>query len=188
MYLKLGNIVVVSRAKRKKPMYRKILVAVDETELSKQAFQKAISIAKAFDAKLLVIHVVSPPVVEYQNSSSLIMGDVLYPEMSDNLAREEFVTLEERGWNLLRSLQEEAQKAGIKVEVVEQIGQPEQEISQFAKTWNADLIVIGSHGRKGLGELLFGSTSNYVSHHVNCSVLLVHQQEKLTISAEEFIE
>ena len=63
----------------------------------------------------------------------------------------------------------------------------EQEITDLAKSWDADLIVIGSHGRKGIGELILGSVSNYVSHHVPCSVLLVHQQEQLEVSAEEFI-
>ncbi|MEM7592653.1 MAG: universal stress protein, partial [Cyanobacteria bacterium P01_A01_bin.83] len=56
-------------------------------------------------------------------------------------------------------------------------GQPAQQICESAKEWQADLIVIGSHGRKGLNELIVGSVSNYVSHHVPCAVLLVHQQD-----------
>lgn len=46
----------------------------------------------------------------------------------------------------------------------------------FVKTWDADLIVVGSHGRKGLSEMLLGSVSNYVVHHAPCSVIIVHGQ------------
>ena len=157
-------------------MYQRILVAVDESELSQKAFQKALSMAKAFTAQLHIIHVVSPLIAEYQDSTSLAFSEGLYPDSLDIWRQEEFVTIQEKGWKLLRSLQAQAKERGIIAEATEQIGQPEQEITDLAKSWDADLIVIGSHGRKGIGELILGSVSNYVSHHVPCSVLLVHQQ------------
>lgn len=166
-------------------MYHNILVAVDSTQLSQQAFQKALSIAQAFSANLQIINVVSPLIAEYQDTTALAFGDSFYPDTLDNLTQQELVNAQEIGMNLLRSLQEQAEQVGIKAEITQQMGQPEQEITNFAKDWQADLIVIGSHGRKGFGELLFGSVSNYVSHHVTCSVLLVHQEAEAETTVEE---
>ena len=46
-------------------------------------------------------------------------------------------------------------------------------ICDIASAWNADLIVMGRHGRLGLEELLMGSVSNYVTHHAHCAVLVL---------------
>ena len=157
-------------------MYHKILVAVDNTELSKQAFHQAVAIAKAFAAQLHIISVYSPLRLEYQDTASLAFSGSYYPDLAIDMTQEEWADAKEMDWNLLKSLQQQAQNLGVKTEITQQIGSVEQEITDFAKSWNADLIVIGSHGRKGFAELLFGSVSNYVSHHVTCSVLLVHPQ------------
>jgi nucleotide-binding universal stress UspA family protein len=166
-------------------MYQKILVAVDNTELSQQAFQKALSLAHAFAANLHIINVLSPLRLEYQDTTSLAFSGSYYPDTLDDVTQEEWTNIQEIGSNLLALLQEQAKQKGIKAEITQQIGQPEQEITDFAKSWQADLIVIGSHGRKGFSEFLFGSVSNYVSHHVPCSVLLVHQQSELETDNEE---
>ncbi|NJL53607.1 MAG: universal stress protein [Hydrococcus sp. SU_1_0] len=167
-------------------MYQRILVAVDNTELSQQAFQKALSLAQAFTANLHIINVLSPLRAEYQDTTSLAFSGSYYPDTLNDVMQEEWVNIQEIGWNLLQSLEEKAKQQGIKVEITQQIGQPEQEITDFARNWQADLIVIGSHGRKGISEFLFGSVSNYVSHHVPCSVLLVHSQTELqNLDAEE---
>lgn len=169
-------------------MYQKILVAVDNTELSQQAFQNALSLAQAFTAKLHIINVLSPLRTEYQDTTSLAFSSSYYPDTLDDFMQEEWVNIQETGKNLLESLEEKATEQGVETETSQQIGQPEQEITDFAKNWQADLIVIGSHGRKGISEFLFGSVSNYVSHHVPCSVLLVHQQPELvSFDKEELI-
>lgn len=159
-------------------MYHRILVAVDNTELSKQAFRKALEIARAFTAKLHIITVCLPLKVEYQDTTSLAFRDSYYPDLALDLSQKEWDNVGEIGWNLLHSFQQQAKAMGIEAEITQQIGRVEEEITEFARSWNADLIVIGSHGRKGFGELLFGSVSNYVSHHVTCSVLLVHERKE----------
>lgn len=168
-------------------MYQRILVAVDNTDLSQQAFKKALSIAKAFKANLHIVHVLSTLRVEYQDTTSLAFSGSYYPDTLNDVMQEEWLSAKERGLNLLRSLQEEATQAAIQTEVTQQIGQVEEEITQLAQSWGADLIVIGSHGRKGLGEFLLGSVSNYVSHHVTCSVLLVHQPVVSENSTQELV-
>jgi nucleotide-binding universal stress UspA family protein len=47
-----------------------------------------------------------------------------------------------------------------------------------AKSWNADLIVLGTHGRTGLKHALMGSTAERVVRHANCPVLVVHWPDK----------
>jgi nucleotide-binding universal stress UspA family protein len=56
-------------------------------------------------------------------------------------------------------------------------GAPDQQLIEIAKDWNADLIVVGSHGRGFWGRLL-GSVSTGVVHHAPCSVLVVRKPEK----------
>ncbi|MEM9908892.1 MAG: universal stress protein, partial [Cyanobacteria bacterium P01_D01_bin.44] len=52
-------------------------------------------------------------------------------------------------------------------------GTPEHLICDLAHSWNADVIVLGSRGHRGLRELFLGSISNYVTHHAPCSVWVV---------------
>ena len=156
-------------------MYSKILVALDDSKLSRQAFQQSLSIAKAFNAELMLLNVVSPLEARYQNTVSLI-GSGYRSDGTNEVAEAEWQVLVANRLDYLQSLVNEAEDAGITTDLIQEIGQPAQQICESAKEWQADLIVIGSHGRKGLNELILGSVSNYVSHHVPCAVLLVHQQ------------
>ncbi len=157
-------------------MYSKILVALDESELSRKAFQQSLSIAKAFDAELMLLNVISPLEARYQNTVSLI-GSGYRGDSTNEVAEAEWQVLVANRLDYLQSLVNEAEDAGITTDLIQEIAQPAQQICESAKKWQADLIVIGSHGRKGLNELILGSVSNYVSHHVPCAVLLVHQQD-----------
>ena len=57
-------------------------------------------------------------------------------------------------------------------------GSPEQILIEEAKNWNADLVVVGSHGRGFWGRMLLGSTTDALVHHAPCSVLVVRQPNK----------
>jgi nucleotide-binding universal stress UspA family protein len=59
---------------------------------------------------------------------------------------------------------------GLKVTAVLEIGDPKSKILDVAEEWHADLIVLGSHGRKGLNRFLMGSVSDAVARHACCSV------------------
>ena len=157
-------------------MYKKILAALDESKLSQKAFQQSLSIAQAFDAELQLLNVVSPLEAKYQNTVSLI-GSGYSSSGTNETAEAEWQALVTNRLDYLQSLVNEAEDVGITTDLIQKIGQPAQQICESAKEWSADLIVIGSHGRKGLNELIVGSVSNYVSHHVPCAVLLVHQQD-----------
>ena len=165
-------------------MYQKILVAVDNSPISQQAFDKALFLAKELAADLHLINVILPVTQEYQDASLIAFSGGFYPGGMDEVVKETWSNLEAASLSLLQDFCEQAKKAGVVAEFTQKIGQPDHEIVEFAQDWGADLIAIGSHGRRGLNELVLGSVSNYVLHHVSCSVLLVHPQVSSDISQE----
>ena len=62
---------------------------------------------------------------------------------------------------------------GLKAQPVLLVGNPDEEIVRVAKEMEADLIVIGSHGYRGIGRLLLGSTAERVVQYASCAVLVV---------------
>ncbi len=158
-------------------MYQRILVALDDSQLSQQAFQQSLYLAQIFDAELQLLNVISPLEAEYQNTVSLA-GRGYYSNTIDETVEEKWQLSVANQLDYLQSLAEQATQAGVSAEFVQEIGQPDRQICKSARDWEADLIVIGSHGRKGLSELFLGSVSNYVSHQVPCAVMVVREQIK----------
>ncbi|MDJ0705725.1 MAG: universal stress protein [Leptolyngbyaceae cyanobacterium MO_188.B28] len=168
-------------------MFEKILVAMDKSDLSQCAFEKAVSLAKVLNAKLMLLHVLSSDDEDSPQMNTLY-GEGYYTEL-DEILRDRY----EREWNefahdylsLLEGWVKQAVTAGVDAECTQPCGNPNRTICDLAKAWEADLIVMGSHGRKGFSELLLGSVSNYVMHHAPCSVLIVHPQEALRTSTPQ---
>ena len=168
-------------------MFHRILVAIDKSNFSKCAFERAVSLAKGLDAKLMLLHVLS---IDEEGSPQIntLYGDGYYSKINEIL-REQY----EKEWTeftqdylkLLQEWTDEAKIAGVDAECTQPSGNPSRTICNLAKTWQADLIVMGSHGRKGMRELFLGSVSNYVMHHAPCSVLIVHHQDLSQTSASE---
>lgn len=144
--------------------YQHVLLAIDFFEQSQLVIERAKHIATAYQSQLSLIHVVD----------NLPFADSVYAGFPpDNL--ELMTVLMDNAKTKLANLAKE-------LNVMEQnsyleIGSPKTEIVRIANTINADLIVVGSHGRHGLA-LLLGSTSNGVLHHANCDVLAVRLQDE----------
>jgi len=138
--------------------YQNVLVAVDFAEESKAVVNKAVEIATRNQAALNLLHV-----VEY--TSSMYAGDIPLPE-DLNLDQD----LAQQAAEKLKNLAQESSIPDA-VQYVE-IGIPKHEIIRHAEECNADLIIVGSHGRHGL-QLLLGSTANGVLHQAKCDVLAV---------------
>ena len=79
----------------------------------------------------------------------------------------------EKGLEVLRDYTGRTEAAGVTADFLQTTNSPGRGICQAAKSWRADLIVVGSHQRQGIQELLLGSVSNYVMHHAPCSVIIV---------------
>ena len=162
-------------------MFNKILVAIDHSECSKQVFEKALSIAKADGASLILLHVLSveeggsPPMSRYlvQHKNRCIHVDPRIMRLANEADDREWAEFKQKGIELLRSYSKKAIAAGVQTEFTQITGQPNSTICEFAQSCHADVIVIGRRGLSGLKEMFLGSVSNYVVHNAPCSILLV---------------
>ncbi|KAM3091184.1 universal stress protein [Phormidesmis sp. 146-12] len=165
-------------------MFHKLLVAVAQSEFDRQIFEEAIALAKSNDAALMLLHVLSPfdeayPGIAYPGIAGVYPG---IHQSTMQACLDQWKKLEQEGVELLRSLTEEAIRAGVKAEFTQSLGDPGRVICEASRNWGADLIMVGRRGRSGLGEFFLGSVSNYVLHHAPCSVLTV--QKPLPIESE----
>jgi len=79
---------------------------------------------------------------------------------------------------LVTKVAERLHKKGLNVTVAVERGDPRSKILEMASKWRADLIVVGSHGHKGLAHFLLGSVSEDVAQHAGCSVEIVRIPSK----------
>ncbi|WP_224095221.1 universal stress protein [Nostoc sp. MS1] len=155
-------------------MFNKILVAVNNTEVGKQVFEKAVSLAVATNAELLLLHVVSPFDEDYLNPDSIeTRSSYKTPTDAVEYYIGQWNTLKQEGIDFLTLLTNQAIAKGVTVDFTQELGEPSRLICEIARSWNADLIILGRRGLHGLSEFLLGSVSNYVLHHAPCSVLTV---------------
>lgn len=155
-------------------MIQKILVALDDSDSSEHVFKYALDLAKATGSKLLLLHVLNPVDKDYPSAPIYPAIDVYYSTLYNEALKrwqDELSEYEDHQLARVRSLASEAEAAGIATEFTQNIGEPGRTICAIARTWDADLIVLGRRGRSGVSELLLGSVSNYVMHHAPCSVL-----------------
>ncbi len=147
-------------------MYARILVPVDGSPTSEAGLAEAIRLARSSRGALRLLHVVDdmPPL-----PMSAING-VAMPDLSA-LARE-------RGDALLARCVAQAREAGVAAEplLVEGLGRHLADfVGDQVRSWNADLIVLGTHGRRGVGRLLVGSDAEQVVRVAPVPVLLVRE-------------
>lgn len=155
-------------------MFQKILVAIDTSEIGKQVFQSAITLAKATNASLMLLHVLSSE-EEGSPYMPIIFSGMGYAggDKIIETYRQEWEAFAQQGLELLKSRQQAATQAGVQAEYTQRPGTPGKTICDFAQSWQADTIIIGRRGHSGMSELLLGSVSNYVLHHATCFVLVV---------------
>ncbi|MDK9558104.1 universal stress protein [Marinobacter sp. M216] len=137
--------------------YKKMLVAIDLTEEAPQVLNKAKAVCEAHGAELMLIHVVEP--VGYAYGGDIPMDLTELQDQLDKAAHEQLASY--------------GDQHGIpKSNQIVTVGRPESEIHRLAKEQQVDLVIVGSHGRKGF-QLLLGSTANGVLHGTECDVLAV---------------
>jgi nucleotide-binding universal stress UspA family protein len=144
-------------------MYSKILVPVDGSDTALVGLKEAIRLAKNQGGKLCLIHVVDELVLDYSYGSGVYAGTVID-------------SLREGGKKLLDDAQALVRQSGVEVEsiLVETIGGPAAaSIVEQARSWKADLIVMGTHGRRGLRRLALGSDAEQVIRSSPVPILLV---------------
>lgn len=139
-------------------MYKKIVVAVDGSEVSKNAFRHAVELTRQNNGALTVIHIV--PQIETLDI------ETFKPESLRKGMMQE-------GEKILSEVRELAGKSGITVQASVEEGVPFEKICEVADKSDADLIVMGSHGRSGIGKVLIGSVTERVISRTSCPVLVV---------------
>lgn len=150
-------------------MYKKILVPIDGSKMADKAFKHALSIAKTFDAELLLLTVIPENVVP-----SGAYRTWTHPSMVRRKVGEILTIAREEATDMLAQKMEECEKNGVKASYKIMEGDTVLKIIEAASNKKVDLIVIGSVGLTGIKKLKsLGSVSRKVSERVSCPVLIV---------------
>jgi universal stress protein A len=136
-----------------------ILVPVDFSPHAERALDYAIMLAGKLPARLLLLHVIH----------TFPLG---VTEMGPTLPQAYLQGIESEVRQSLEKYQQRLDEAGLAGETTITYGVPFEEIAQFAKTRQVDLIVIGTHGRTGLEHLFLGSVAEKVVRFAPCPVLV----------------
>lgn len=157
-------------------MFNKIVVALDINENYTPLLEQALSLAQATGSALKLLTVLTPH-YGYGTSFSSYSGALDYSlTMEDsfwNTYKQQYKDLKAQGARTLSELKNQAIEKGIQTAFIQRSGDPGKVICEVATTEKADLVIVGSHGRRGLGEFLVGSVSSYVMHRAPCSVMVV---------------
>jgi nucleotide-binding universal stress UspA family protein len=142
----------------------RILLAIDDSKSSQEAVRKLIAQARTRGNQVRVLNVVES--IGAYISAGLIPHVVSEaPQIEEDRLRQ--------AKDLVRRVARQLREAGFKTSEAVEKGEPKSLIIDHANHWNADLIVLGSHGWKGLNRFLLGSVSEAVVRHAGCSVQVV---------------
>ncbi|MBS0288722.1 MAG: universal stress protein [Proteobacteria bacterium] len=148
--------------------YKNILVAVDESQSSQLALQEAIKFSRILPKCLLrILHVGNEFFIDFD-------GKAIYPKDTKEVFKDAQLAL-------LKNIEIELREAHIsnfETRLVEENPQVKiaQQIVEEAKSWPADLIILGTHGRKGLQHLIVGSVAEGVIRLATMPVLLIRAE------------
>ena len=159
------------------PKHILIPVAIDPEDdliLARHAVSAACDIAEKFDSKITLLHL-SAPVMGQSSSGAVDISGKVY-EALKNILKERL----EHGRKKLTDLSKYIEDRGIKVEgrVMESIDNTADAVVQNAQVLKADLLIIGSHGRRGLSRMLFGSVAQKVAERTHVPILLLHPSKE----------
>ncbi|APW37268.1 universal stress protein UspA [Rhodoferax koreense] len=146
-------------------MYQRILVPVDGSSTSDAGLAEAIRLARGSGGRLRLIHVI--------DDQSFGFGMAAYGEYPGDW----LTVLRDNGMDILEKGQATAKSAGVEVEIKLHdglLGALDDIVQKEAAQWPADLIVLGTHGRRGVGRLMLGSDAERIVRSSNVPVLLVH--------------
>jgi nucleotide-binding universal stress UspA family protein len=145
--------------------FKKILFATDFSDISGYAFDYAASLAKKFNSRLIIMHVINEPVD---------LRGFYVPHISfDTIEREIAMSAEK----MMDKFCDQNLSNYDNFEKYTVSGIPYEEILKKADVEKVDLIVLGTHGRAGIDHFLFGSTAERVVRKAACPVLTVRPEE-----------
>ena len=153
---------------------RRILVAMDKSDIARRAMANAVEMAKLYRAEIRLIHIIDDD--EPGVPQKLIFSDSQYIQQHSELLfseyKQEWNHFVNDWWQWLQQCVDEVEAEGLDAICDVMQGRTGQRICEVAQDWSADLIVMGCRGFSRLHELLVGSVSYYVSHRATCPVLV----------------
>lgn len=141
-------------------MYESLLLATDGSEGAAGAVEAAIDIADRYGATLHVLYVVDTAVVPPYAEMGLLLEE-----------------LDEEGHNLVTGIAADAQERGINTSCEVRRGPAARSIVEYADEFGVDLVVVGTLGRRGIGEHVLGCTAERVVRTASAPVLVVPSEE-----------
>ncbi len=137
----------------------KILMGIDGSNFSEDVLRAIVKQFRTENTEVRVLHVLQPSAPAPPQ-----MALVYAPELDDQKkpARE-----------LVERIADELRGAGFKVDTAVEVGDIREKTIDSAAEWSADLIVVGSHGQRGIKRFLLGSVAEFVARHAKCSVEIV---------------
>jgi nucleotide-binding universal stress UspA family protein len=137
----------------------KILIGVDSSKFSADIIRAITTRCRTEDTEVLVLHVLQP------------VGPA--PPQMDPSYAPELEGEKKPAHALVERVAKELRSAGFKAETSIEVGDVRECIIDSAAEWHADLIVVGSHGHRGIQRFLLGSVAEFVARHAMCSVEIV---------------
>ena len=146
-------------------MYQRILVATDGSDISRTAVTSAIELASVVRAELVALYVVPRyPVSYFEGGITISVDDIARTEKQWS----------EKGQTVVDAVQQEAKAQGVTaIALVVQSDLIAESIISAAKKHSCDLVVMASHGRKGIKRILLGSETQHVLTHSTVPVLVL---------------
>lgn len=140
-----------------------ILVATDFSLDAKNAAAEAVQLAKRLDARCFLVHAWHVPIGPWEGGASMPMQVIAQVEAAATQCLEEALAVAR------------AEYPAAEGKLV--YGDPRDAISKIARELHADLIVVGTHGRRGVSRLLLGSVAEWLVRHATCDVLVARGSE-----------
>jgi len=139
-------------------MYKKVVLAVDGSDVSKVAAKHAVNLAKQGGGTIIAVHVI-PPIdvtdIETFRPDTVLEG------------------LKKEGEKILSEVKDLAEREDVQIQIRIADGVPYDKICEVADESDADLIIMGSHGRTGIGKVFIGSVTERVINKTKCRPVLV---------------
>lgn len=158
----------------KNTTYKKILLTHDGSSLASAAIPHAVSLAKTYNAEVILLHVIEPYAqnLEYISTPGSGIG---YPVIvEDNLKNLYNENLKKTDTEMKRIQKEMMEKDTPSVKICIEEGIAKDAIIDISKKEKCDIIVMSTHGRSGIVKLFLGSVADFVIRKSNCPVLLIH--------------